>query len=65
MNQTLTICITETLQRVIEVNIDNMDCDAVEYVRSQHLDEDIILNSLDLVDTEFEIMRALKLNDTR
>ena len=65
MSQTLTICITETLQQVIEVNVDNMDCDAVEYVRSQYLDEDSILNSSDLVDIEFEVMRALKFNDTR
>ncbi len=56
MSHKITICITETLQRLIEVDIDEMDGDAVEYVRRQYLDEEIILDSSDLVHTEFQIM---------
>lgn len=57
MSYKLTVCITETLERVIEVDIDEIDCDAVEYVRRQYLDGEIILDSSDLVQTEFEIMK--------
>ena len=49
--------LTETLERVIEFDVDEMDCDAVEYVRRQYLDGEIILDSSDLVHTEFEIMK--------
>ena len=55
MSHKLTICITETLERLIEVDIDDIDCDPIEYVRQQYLDEEIILDSSDLVDTEFRI----------
>ena len=55
MSHKITVCITETLERLIEVDVDEIDCDAVEYVRRQYLDEEIILDSSDLVDTEFEI----------
>lgn len=57
MSRKITVCITETLQRLIEVDIDEMDGDAVEYVRRQYLDGEIILDSSDLVHTEFEIMK--------
>ena len=57
MSYKLTVCITETLQRLIEVDIDEMDGDAVESIRRQYLDEEIILDSSDLVHTEFEIMK--------
>ena len=57
MSYKLTVCITETLERVIEVNVDEMDGDAVESIRRQYLDEEIILDSSDLVHTEFEIMK--------
>ena len=55
MSYKITICITETLQRLIEVNIHEIDCNPIEYVRQQYLDEEIILDSSDLVDTEFNI----------
>ena len=54
MGQKVKVCITETLQRVIEVDIDEIE-DPIEYVREQYLSEEIILDSSDLVDTEFEI----------
>ena len=57
MGQKVKVCITETLQRVIEVDVDEMACDAVEYIRRQYLDEEIILDSSDLVYTEFQIMK--------
>ena len=55
MSYKLTVCITETLERLIEVDVDEIDCDPIEYVRQQYLDEEIILDSSDLVDTEFRI----------
>ena len=55
MSHKITVCITETLQRLIEVDVDEMDCDPIEYIRQQYLDEEIILDSSDLVDTEFRI----------
>ena len=57
MSRKITVCITETLQRLIEVDIDEMDGDAVESIRRQYLDEEIILDANDLVQTEFEIMK--------
>ena len=56
MSYKLTVCITETLQRVIEVDIDDIDCDPIEYVRQQYHDAEIILDSSDLVHTEFEVI---------
>lgn len=55
MSHKLTVCITETLERLIEVEVDDIECDPMEYVRQQYLDEEIILDSSDLVDTEFRI----------
>ena len=55
MSYKLTICITETLERLIEVDVDDIGCDPIEYIRQQYLDEEIILDSSDLVDTEFRI----------
>ncbi len=57
MSHKLTLCITKTLERLIEVDIDEMDGDAVESIRRQYLDEEIILDADDLVQTEFEIMK--------
>ena len=57
MSRKITVCITETLERLIEVDIDEMDGDAVESIRRQYLDEEIILDADDLVHTEFEIMK--------
>lgn len=37
MSSKLTVCITETLQRLIKVDVDEIDCDAIEYVRQQYL----------------------------
>ena len=55
MNSKLTVCITETLQRLIEVDLNDIDCDAIKSVRQQYLDEEIILDSSYLVDTDFNI----------
>ena len=55
MSHKLTICITETLERLIEVDVDDIDCDPIEYVRQQYFDEEIILDSSDLVATEVSI----------
>lgn len=57
MSRKITVCITETLERLIEVDIDEMDGDAVESIRRQYRDEEIILDADDLVQTEFEIMK--------
>lgn len=57
MSHKITVCITETLQRLIEVDVNDIDCEPIEYVRQQYLDEEIILDSSDLVDTEFQIMK--------
>ena len=57
MSRKITVCITETLERLIEVDIDEMDGDAVESIRRQYLDEETILDADDLVHTEFEIMK--------
>ena len=55
MSHKLTICITVTLERLIEVEVDDINCDPIEYIRQQYLDEEIILDSSDLIDTEFRI----------
>lgn len=49
MSHKLTICITETLERLIEVEVDDINCDPIEYIRQQYLDEEIILDADDLV----------------
>lgn len=55
MSHKITVCITETLKRLIEVDVDEINCDPIEYVRKRYLDEEIILDSSDLVETEFRI----------
>ena len=55
MSYKLTVCITETLERLIEVDVNDIDCEPIEYVRQQYFDEEIILDSSDLVETEFNI----------
>ncbi|MBP3907587.1 DpnD/PcfM family protein [Turicibacter sanguinis] len=55
MSHKITVCITETLQQLIEVDVNDIDCDPIEYIRQQYHDEEIILDSSDLVDTEFTI----------
>ena len=47
MSYKLTICITETLERLIEVDVEDISCDPIEYVRQQYLDEAIILDAND------------------
>ena len=42
MSHKITVCITETLERLIEVDVDEIDCDLVEYVISQYHDEVIL-----------------------
>ncbi len=58
MSHKITVCITEILQRLIEVDMNEIDCELIEYVRIQYHDEEIILDSSDLVETEFEIMEG-------
>ena len=55
MSHKITVCIMETLQRLIEVDVDEIDCEPIEYVRNQYHDQEIILDSSDLVETEFNI----------
>ena len=58
MGQKVRVCIPETLQRVIEVDIDKIEDPIeypIEYAREQYFSEEIILDSSDLVDTEFKI----------
>ena len=55
MSYKITVCITETLQRLIEVDMNEIDCEPIEHVRNQYHDEEIILDSSDLVETEFNI----------
>lgn len=33
MRYKIMVCITEILERLIEVDVDEIDCDAVEYLR--------------------------------
>ncbi|MDO5794094.1 MAG: DpnD/PcfM family protein [Turicibacter sp.] len=47
MSHKLMVCITETLERLIEVEIDDINCDPIEYIRQQYLDEEIILDAND------------------
>lgn len=53
MSQIVMVCITETLERVIEVDKDQIDGDAVAYVKEQYYKGEIILDSSDLVEVEF------------
>ncbi|MGE5495547.1 MAG: DpnD/PcfM family protein [Burkholderiales bacterium] len=46
--------ITETLQRVIDVDADSPD-DAIEKVRKQYLNQEIVLDSSDYVDTDISL----------
>ena len=57
MSRKITVCITETLERLIGVDVDDIEWDAVESIRRQYLDEEIILDSSDLVHTEFQIIK--------
>lgn len=45
MSYKLTVCIVETLERLIEVEIDEIDCEVVGYVRRKYLEEEIILDA--------------------
>ena len=53
MSQIVMVCITETLERVIEVDKNQIDGDAVAYVKEQYHKGEIILDSGDLVEVEF------------
>ncbi len=53
MSQIVMVCITETLERVIEVDKNQIDGDAVAYVKEQYHKGEIILDSSDLVEVEF------------
>ena len=46
--------ITETLQRIIEVDVDD-DLDALEIVENQHNNADIILDSDYFIDVDFKV----------
>ena len=47
MSYKLTVCITETLERLIEVDVGDIECEPIEYVRNQYHDEEIILDAND------------------
>ncbi len=55
----------ETLQRLIEVDVNEIDCGPIEYVRNQYHDEEIILDSSDLVETETERIFATVLEQDK
>jgi flagellar biosynthesis regulator FlbT len=46
--------ITETLQRIVKVSASD-EREAVKLVRKQYRNEDIVLDSNDYIDTEFDI----------
>jgi hypothetical protein len=48
---TYTIEITETLQRIVEIEAASLD-DAISEIRKQYKDEEIILDSNDCVETD-------------
>lgn len=41
MGSKLIVCITETLQRLIEVDVNDIDCEPIEYIRQQYHDEEM------------------------
>ncbi len=47
--------ITETLQRIIEVEASN-ESEAILNVKDKYKKEDIVLNETDYIDTEFDIL---------
>jgi hypothetical protein len=51
ISTTYTIEITETLQRIIEIEAASLD-DAISEIRKQYKDEEIVLDSSDYVETE-------------
>jgi hypothetical protein len=53
MRKTYTICITETLQKVVRVEADSSE-DALQGVRDKYWDGDIVLTEHDFVDVSFE-----------
>ncbi len=48
------VTIYETLSRSVEVEANDVD-EAREKVRNMYIDEEIVLDSSDYVDTEFEV----------
>ena len=47
MSDKITVCIMESLQRLIEVDVNDINCKPIEYVRNQYQDEEIILDAND------------------
>ncbi len=48
--------IKETLLKTIEIKCDSKD-DALEFIKSQYDNEDIVLNSNNFIDVEFTILK--------
>jgi hypothetical protein len=48
--------IKETLLKTIEIECDSKD-DALEFIKSQYGNEDIVLDSNDFIDVEFTILK--------
>jgi hypothetical protein len=48
--------IKETLLKTIEIECDSKD-DALEFIKSQYDNEDIVLNSNNFIDVEFTILK--------
>lgn len=47
--------VTETLQRIIEIDAESSE-EAESKVRRQYRNEDIVLDSADFIDVEFEVL---------
>ncbi len=52
----VTICITETLQRLVVIEVSNNDTDVEELVHQQYQDGEHVLDADDLISTEFEVL---------
>ena len=50
--QIFNVIVTETLQRVCEIEAENED-EALEILEEKYYDEEIVLDDSDLIDTEF------------
>ena len=53
--QTFKVEITETLQRTIEVEAEDLD-DAISKAKEKYYNEEVVLDSEDYIDTEFTIV---------
>ena len=52
--------IKETLSRIIDIEADNEE-GAIREVKKQYMNEDVVLNSEDYIDTEINIINKLQI----